>query len=235
MPASWRPRYKEAVDSLLDLLHNFGILPSRTSTAAAPGERADVTRARTAHQGAVSSLEGARKQLEDVKATLDKDWGPEWEWKKLEGVCVEKDTGECVDATYRRATDARRYTYELCLFKEGKQKSNKSHTSTSLGSVARLCDELTRSHFSSWHPTAPAGSAERYSKQVYDRGQQCWNGPERSIKVRRTQRSSKLTGPSWTSPAARQTRSCPSSSRAFAVRLRFSLTTAAKNASTSSR
>ena len=101
VPASWRPRYKEAVDSLLDLLHNFGILPSRTSSAAAPGERADVTRARTAHQGAVSSLEGARKQLEDVKATLDKDWGPEWEWKKLEGVCVEKDTGECVGTSCR--------------------------------------------------------------------------------------------------------------------------------------
>ena len=221
VPASWRPRYKEAVDSLLDLLHNFGILPARTSTTAASGERADVTRARTAHQGAVSSLEGARKQLEDVKATLDKDWGPEWEWKKLEGVCVDKDTGECVGSRRLGKTDARRYTYELCLFKEGKQKSNKSHTSTSLGFVGRLSDSLTRRHFSSWHPTAPAGSAERYSKQVYDRGQQCWNGPERSIKVRGMQRSSKLTVASWTSPVAHPTRSCPSSSRAFAVRPRF--------------
>lgn len=44
----------------------------------------------------MSSLSESRKRLEKEKATLDKDWGRDWEWKKLDGTCVEKDTGECV-------------------------------------------------------------------------------------------------------------------------------------------
>ena len=42
------------------------------------------------------------------------------------------------------------------------------------------------SRFSSWNTNAPLGSPEYYSKQHYTRGLKCWNGPERSITVRKT-------------------------------------------------
>src|SRR5882757_9441492 len=42
------------------------------------------------------------------------------------------------------------------------------------------------SRFSSWNNDAPLGSSEYYTKQFYTHGAKCWNGPERSITVRKT-------------------------------------------------
>jgi hypothetical protein len=72
-----------------------------------------------------------------------------------------------------------RYTYELCFFESGKQKSNKGHMSTTLGYVSPALTELrliANRRFSSWHADAAPGSQEYYSRQVYDGGQKCWNG-----------------------------------------------------------
>jgi len=46
------------------------------------------------------------------------------------------------------------------------------------------------SRFSSWNTNASLGSPEYYTKQHYTRGAKCWNGPERSITVRKTLLSS---------------------------------------------
>jgi protein kinase C substrate 80K-H len=79
------------------------------------------------------------------------------------------------------------------MFEEAKQKPKHGGTTFSLGwailSYFTLILILTnsmvvfRSKFTSWNPSAEAGSPEYYSKQVYDRGGQCWNGPQRSVVV----------------------------------------------------
>lgn len=42
----------------------------------------------------MQEIKDAQKKLEMTKEALGKDWGREWEWKKLDGTCVEKDLGE---------------------------------------------------------------------------------------------------------------------------------------------
>ncbi len=54
-----------------------------------------------------------------------------------------------------------KYTYEVCMYKEARQKEGAS--STSLGT---------------W-----TGFEDAYSTLVFDGGQHCWNGPQRSMRV----------------------------------------------------
>ena len=42
-----------------------------------------------------------------------------------------------------------------------------------------------RSHFSGWKTDAEVGTPEYYSRQSYTLGTKCWNGPQRSVQVRR--------------------------------------------------
>ena len=63
-----------------------------------------------------------------------------------------------------------RYTYEICLFGEARQKSNS-------GSVQSL------GHFSSWRIGEKVGTPNYYSRQMFTGGAKCWNGPHRSVQV----------------------------------------------------
>lgn len=61
----------------------------------------DVSRSRQVFNDAEHSLKLAKKELETAKFDLDAlfdvtGFGPEGEWKKLDGLCLEKDTGEYV-------------------------------------------------------------------------------------------------------------------------------------------
>lgn len=56
----------------------------------------EVTRARTAYSAAVDDLTKGRARLAEVRADLEVDWGLHWEFKMLQGLCLEKDTGEYV-------------------------------------------------------------------------------------------------------------------------------------------
>lgn len=66
-----------------------------------------------------------------------------------------------------------RYTYEICLFDEAKQKPNRGGSTHSLGMWA------------GWNtaPGVEVGSQEYYLKQHYKNGAKCWNGPMRSVTV----------------------------------------------------
>lgn len=75
----------------------------------------------TAAQTALSALQTALSSAKASVDSLGSKFGPEGEWKKLEGSCVEKDLGE--------------YTYELCFFGEAKQRSNRGGSTNSLGFV----------------------------------------------------------------------------------------------------
>ncbi|KAI0939027.1 hypothetical protein AcW1_004173 [Taiwanofungus camphoratus] len=144
-------------DSLVSWLEALGI-----ARGTAPASTADTSRARKAFNDAEHSLDLARQELqkaqEELSRLFDSEWfGPEGEWKKLQGTCLQKDTGD--------------YTYEVCLFDEARQKPNKGGSSQSLGK------------FTSWNNAAGVtpGTPEYYGKQHYTRGSKCWNGPMRSV------------------------------------------------------
>ncbi|KAH8922813.1 glycoside hydrolase family 31 protein [Atractiella rhizophila] len=145
--------------SVFNILELAGVI-SQDESSSSPdtSERPEVAKARKRHSDAQAELEKAKREIEDKKKEVEKNFGREWEFKKLDGTCLEKDTGE--------------YTYDVCLFQEAHQKSNKGHGSTSLGK------------FSSWSTGGESPSSdEYYMKQVYSKGARCWNGPERSVKI----------------------------------------------------
>ncbi|KAL8278215.1 hypothetical protein RQP46_009388 [Phenoliferia psychrophenolica] len=155
MPEAWRPKFDELKQQLLTILARTGII--HAPVPASTSDHPELVRARAAVSAITDEITTARKKLDDTNESLNKDWGRDWEWKKLDGTCVEKDLGE--------------YTYSVCFFGEATQKSNSNHAKTNLG------------RFSSWSTSAEAGSDAYYEKHVYDNGQRCWNGPARSAKV----------------------------------------------------
>ncbi|GAA5875927.1 hypothetical protein JCM8547_008350 [Rhodosporidiobolus lusitaniae] len=155
VPDKFRPQYDSYKKALLDTLTRFGLIYPPVLTDKA--DRPELARARTAHQNLFDDIRKQENKLDEAKEALKKDWGPDWEWKKLDGTCVELNTGE--------------YTYSVCFLGEAHQKSNNNNQRTSLG------------RFKGWSETAEQGSEAYYQKQVYADGQRCWNGPARSAKV----------------------------------------------------
>ncbi|KAK4054515.1 glucosidase II [Microbotryomycetes sp. JL201] len=154
LPTQWRPTYDTYKQSLIQLLVKTGVIYAPSSSSGS--DRPELARARTAHASLIEDIGKTEGKMADVKQALSKDWGPEWEWKKLDGTCVEKDTGE--------------YTYSVCFFGQATQKSNNNGARTSLG------------NFHGWSETEKKGSDAYYHKQLYADGQRCWNGPARSAK-----------------------------------------------------
>jgi len=64
-----------------------------------------------------------------------------------------------------------RYTYEVCLFGEARQRANAGGSVQSLG------------HFSSWKKDEEVGTPGYYSRQAFTGGAKCWNGPQRSVQA----------------------------------------------------
>lgn len=108
LPDAWKPTFESYKTQLVELLARTGIihLPAPNSQSDRPGPSffpfspaiadppAELARARTAHANIVEEIKDVRKKVEGTEEALGKDWGREWEWKKLDGTCVEKDLGE---------------------------------------------------------------------------------------------------------------------------------------------
>lgn len=128
------------------------------------GEPKAVTEARNRLKDAESSLKSTRSQLKDRKADLEADYGRDSVFRPIKGKCVSKDSGE--------------YTYELCWLEKTKQRSKTGGSLVGMGDFSKFTtvtvDELA--------PSGEITQKERVALE-YDRGQSCWNGPQRSTKV----------------------------------------------------
>lgn len=161
------PSLLNYIDNKIDAVRSFlvsnGVLtdPEKESSG---DESKPVADARKAVKNAKSELNSSRTKLTNHKSDLEKDYGPDSVFRALKDTCITKDSGE--------------YTYELCWFKETKQKSKKGGGDSKMGKYNRI-STITTDEVSS---TGEIVSVEKMALE-YDNGQKCWNGPARSTTV----------------------------------------------------
>ncbi|XP_064604900.1 glucosidase 2 subunit beta-like isoform X2 [Liolophura sinensis] len=109
--------------------------------------------ARNNFNEADEELKKLDKEISDIKGFLELDLGPNAEFYFLREKCYEM-------------TD-REYVYKLCPFDKATQRQKSGGAETTLGNWG--------------HWSGPADNV--YSSMKYDRGQHCWNGPDRSVEV----------------------------------------------------
>ncbi|KAG8767176.1 hypothetical protein FRC15_005878 [Serendipita sp. 397] len=156
VPDALYPSYENAKSQVVGWLSKLGVVRENNASSEV------ASKARERFNTVSNQLRNTESRISEEEKALTKLSDPEWfgadgAWKKLDGNCLSYDTGE--------------YTYEVCIFGQATQKSNNGGSQNSLG------------RFSSWNTSAPVGSPEYYSRQVYKHGARCWNGPERSITV----------------------------------------------------
>ncbi|SGY21788.1 BQ5605_C016g08274 [Microbotryum silenes-dioicae] len=161
IPDKFKPRYDAFKKSLMDVLVGTGIIYPSASTEGA--ETAELTSARAAVSALVDEKGRLEERISSAQGDLNRDYGRDWEWKKLAETCLEKDHGGRV---MLRAFD---HSYKVCFLDKAEQIQH--GVPTSLGT------------FSGWSPTATVGTDEYYLEQSYSEGARCWNGPVRSSRV----------------------------------------------------
>ncbi|KAI9595917.1 glucosidase II beta subunit-like-domain-containing protein [Syncephalis fuscata] len=89
------------------------------------------------------------------------DYAPDQRFASLDGKCYTLDVHE--------------YTYEVCMFDNVRQKKQGEYSDTDLG------------RFRGWDLSAPPNDSEaKYRVMRFEEGLQCWDGPQRSVKVELT-------------------------------------------------
>ncbi|XP_060080704.1 glucosidase 2 subunit beta-like isoform X2 [Ylistrum balloti] len=109
--------------------------------------------ARNAFIAADEKVKSIDREISSLQSYMNLDFGNDEEFSVLKDQCFEY-------------TD-REYTYKLCAFDRASQRPKSGGSETSLGTWGK------------W--SGPEN--DRYSSQLYERGQNCWNGPDRSVKV----------------------------------------------------
>lgn len=163
LPPSFLNFIDNKVDAVKSFLISNGVIadPEKESSGDEPKPVAD---ARKAVKNAKSDVNSARSRLTNQQSDLEKDYGPDSVFRALKDTCITRDSGE--------------YTYELCWFKETKQKSKKGGSDSKMGKYVRF-GTITTDELSS------AGEIVAVEKMTleYENGQKCWNGPARSTTV----------------------------------------------------
>ena len=116
----------------------------------------DATAARQLFLSAENGLRDVERKYDDVQRKLNLNYGRQDEFAKLEGQCFEIRSGE--------------YIYELCPFGSATQKNEHGSRVAGLGE---------------WEDWGKDGQVD-YRLWKFVHGDQCWNGPQRSLTVRVT-------------------------------------------------
>ncbi|WWC57645.1 uncharacterized protein I303_100177 [Kwoniella dejecticola CBS 10117] len=160
IPDSLYDSWESLRDLTIEWLVKLGLSGKKKVAKSNAAEGPHVAAAREKHRNLSNELNKLNNAISDSEDTLQRmntEFGPQAEWKKLDGTCVDKVSGD--------------YTYEICFFGKTKQKSNKDGSSNYMGT------------FAEWNTAATPGSYEYYTKQLYNNGGRCWNGPLRSVQV----------------------------------------------------
>ncbi|KAJ7667592.1 glucosidase II beta subunit-like-domain-containing protein [Mycena polygramma] len=154
LPESFIPQYEDVREVIISWLEVIGNCRLR--------RRKTRPKARQALNDAEAALNRVKKDKTTAEEDLDEifnihGFGAEGEWKKLDGTCLELNTGE--------------YTYEVCMFDQARQKPNKGGTTFDLGK------------FASWNPSPDVqpGDPAYYERQVYNKARDAGTVPERSV------------------------------------------------------
>nr|WVH01963.1 protein kinase C substrate protein [Naematelia aurantialba] len=159
IPDSLYEYWSAVRDTAIDWMIKTGLIGKTTAPVKGGSEAPHVAAARQRHNDLTNALAQLNRELSSTSETLGKmkeQYGPDAEWKKLDGTCIEKGAGG--------------YVYELCFFGRVNQKSPNGPT-THLGT------------FAEWNMSASPGSYEYYTRQKYLNGAKCWNGPMRSATI----------------------------------------------------
>ncbi|KAK9419680.1 putative Glucosidase II beta subunit-like protein-domain-containing protein [Seiridium unicorne] len=130
------------------------------------GESRLVAAAREAYQSVESDINSKKRETDDKKKDLEKDYGRDDVFRQLKDKCVSTDSGE--------------YTYEVCWLGKTAQKSKKGGGSTNMGNFDRI--DLEESDEEERHDGKGLGRGKRMVLR-YENGQHCWNGPNRRTDV----------------------------------------------------
>ena len=151
-------------------LRDLRVLMIENGIIAAPkdsgSESKTLTDARDALKAGQDSETNLKNELKGHKDDLGKDYGTDDIFRALKGQCISKDAGE--------------YNYELCWLEKTTQKSRKGGSHTGMGNFVRI-DSVTVDD--DLPPDGKGlGSGVRVAL-LYENGQHCWNGPNRSTLV----------------------------------------------------
>ncbi|KAJ3125459.1 hypothetical protein HK098_000273 [Nowakowskiella sp. JEL0407] len=148
------PGYKK----ILPFLKSGGGETGSGSDEGSAGDLVSVERARAK----VSAIESRKREvddkLKDLRTRDGMDFGPNGVWEMLYQKCFNYVIGE--------------YKYEVCMLDKAAQKSVDNDYGPSLGTFSKWGDRDNTLE-----------GPEKYKTMVYEFGEQCWNGPQRSLQV----------------------------------------------------
>lgn len=133
-----------------------------------------VTQARDRVSSVERQLEEHSRKIKDLQDDLAKPYGPDDVFRALKGTCVSRESGE--------------YRYEYCFLEKGTQISMKDNSRISLGNFARIEQKDANSRNEA-AGVFESGWEEAHEEPLsgmvlkHENGQQCWNGPRRSVAV----------------------------------------------------